>query len=429
MAAARARNGARRFVVISETDRRDVRLDKQLRALEALGHDVRLVAPQGPQWEFGIVPNSAEGRPREVYGMWLDEAEPPAPTTRGLLRRVLPQPVRRLLASPIDLSRSRQRRRARTRKFVGARRLAEVLSADVIVLHRVGLAVDVLGRGPFDVPVIVDFHELPSALGGRRFQSSNERSPRYRRRRREARRILRALRRADLITAEELVARHLADEFGLPTAEMPNVMFPETVHPSDAAGATVAPLHERLKLLAEDRLTVFLGFYRPSRGIELLVEAFEQLPDHHHLALVVGWTGRDLREVVASSPAAARIHLTDLILQEEIVETLRGADVGVFLPVAPATHHEELCGPTKLFELHAAGVPLLIAGDEGLREFSDRSGGAVVLERPLGPSSIARAIEDVVEGRLSPPPRCPTPDLVETMHDALRMLDSLQTSR
>lgn len=429
MAAAHARTDARRFVVISETDRRDVRLDKQLRALEALGHDVRLVAPQGPHGEFGVVHDAPEGRPREVHGMCLDEGEATSPVAPGLMRRVLPQSIRRLLARPIDLVRSQQRRRARTQKFVGTRRLAEALCPDVIVLHRVDLAVDVLSRGPFSVPVIVDFHELPSALGGRRFQSSIEQTPGHRHRRREAQRILRALRRADLITAEELVARHLANEFGLLTAEMPNVMFPDTAHRSEAVGATVVPLRERLGLLAEDRLTVFLGFYRPSRGIELLVEAFEQLPDHHHLALVVGWTGRDLRRVVVSSRAAARIHLTDLVLQEEIVEALRGADAGVFLPVAPATPHAELCGPTKLFELHAAEVPLLIAGDEGLREFSDRYGGAVVVERPIGPSSIARAIEDVVEGRLSPPPRLPTPGLVATMQDAVQMLDSPQTSR
>jgi glycosyltransferase involved in cell wall biosynthesis len=419
-----------RIVVISETDTRDVRLAKQLHALATLGHEVHLFSPEDRTGAFVRTFGVFATLPGVVHGMTIpaDEEhaeEAPAPGVPWRPRHLIPVPIRRILGSGV----SRMRRRVRTirhdRALRRTARAAGMLRPDLVMLHRTRPAVAILGRRStrraLRAPVVVDLHELPRYLHGARFAPSTRALVQ-----RQQRRLVAALRRARVVTSEELIVRHLSAEFGLTVAELPSVMRSQgeddavSRPPARDDGRPQGPsLRQRLGLGPEQRLIVYLGFHRPSRGIERLIASVAHLPDHYHLALVVGWTGRHLRRLALESVAADRIHLSDLFPQDELAAALRGSDLGVFVPDAPQTPHEHLCMPTKLYELHAAGVPVLVADDLGLREFAERYGGAVLLERPVSPEVVARAVEDVIEGRLKPSPRRDTPDLTDVMQQVL----------
>lgn len=414
---ATALRGQLRIAVISGTDTRDVRLAKQCHELQRLGHEVVLLVIDGRTGEhdrlegFGALPS-------EVFGMTLPpEGDGPSEDASRRSPSMVAR-VRSRVSTRLAGWKQRFRMRRGLRRVV--RRVVD-MNADLVKIHRAGLAVEILKRHTFACPVIVDFHELPKSLHGRRFPPAPGTDDDDARRR--SAEIVDALRGAALVTAEELIAVHLRDEFGLATIPVPNTVASsmraeQRPDPSSAVG--VGPsLRMRLGLTDEQQLIVFLGFYLPNRGVERLIEAMALLPDDHHLALVVGWTGRPLRAHVRSAAAAARIHLVDLVAPDELVAFLRGADLGVYLPDDPSKPHAFLCTPTKLFEFHMAGVPMLVADDPGLLEFVDRYGGAAVLERPFRAEDIAAAISEVLEGRRPCTPRSDIPDMAVVMRQVL----------
>jgi glycosyltransferase involved in cell wall biosynthesis len=290
------------------------------------------------------------------------------------------------------------------------------------MLHRQTVAQAVLQEDWGRTPVVVDLHELPRALHGGRAGLAPGVDPRHFRK--ERRRILQALRLADLVTSEEGIDQHLADVFKLQVRAIPNVMSRTEVPAglTTSVGIDQPPIRELLELGEHQPLIVYLGFYFPSRGVETLIEAFEQLPSDHHLALVVGWTGRPLVPRVRASGAADRIHLLDLVRQDQLIPFLRGSDLGVYLPDPPVKPHAVLCMPTKLYEFHAAEVPVLVADDPGLREFAARYGGTIVLQRPFTLETVARSISEIVASDDAVQQRSPTPDLVAVMRSVLESL-------
>ena len=404
-------------VVVSETDRRDVRLEKQLRTLVMLGHEVHLIAPSGAAGRFTVSHVEADGGPDEVYGMRIPARDSPAVASGSRIDRLMPAGIRRVAASLLNTANGARRRRDRRRRLHRVVELLPALDPDLLMLHRDYVAAELLGRGLVDAPAVVDLHEIPRILHGKRFAPPSEMT---RRRQRERRRLLVGLGRARVVTSEELIARHLAMEFGLRTVELPSVVLEREGSPRAGSKiGDVASLRNRLGLTDEQRLVVYLGFYRPMRGVERLIEAVHHLPAHYNLALVVGWTGRGLRTALDDHPEGRRIHLLDLVGQDDLVPYLRGSDLGVYVPDDPSTPHEHLCMPTKLYEFHAAEVPVLVADDPGLREFTARYGGGVTLRRPVSPQVVAKAIEDVVEGHLVPAPRRPTPDIEFVMREVI----------
>lgn len=420
----RLRSGRLRIVVVSATDVRDQRLFKQVHVLESLGHDVLLVAPDTRTRRFAVSSGFARF-PDEVFGMRRPAGAPPATARSHPSPERGPQPRRsrlrslvgRLLAPMLRWRADRRRRRW----FRTALPLVEQAAPDLVMLHRLGLAQHLLGRLRHVAPTVVDLHELPKELHAG--DATIARDVRTRRLRTRRRRAIRALARADLVTGEELIVAHVRQHFSAVVHELPESMVPST----EGHGDTDRPqetrsVRARLGLGPSSRIIVYLGFAQAGRGLESLVRTIEPLPSDHHLALIIGSTGAGLQETVGRSAAAGRIHLLDFVPQDQLVDLLRGCDLGVYLPDPPDRPHAHLCMPTKLFEFHAAEVPMLVAGDRGLREFATRYGGAVVLDRPVTPESTADAIEGLLDEPQTVPPRRPTPRLDEVMTSILRSL-------
>jgi glycosyltransferase involved in cell wall biosynthesis len=136
---------------------------------------------------------------------------------------------------------------------------------------------------------------------------------------------------------------------------------------------------------------LFFGVIRPYKGLEHLVQAFEQIPEHEigrYWLTVAGetWEGWTLpTELIEKSPRRDRITFVNRYLtDEELDGYLRGADV-VVLPYLRSS----LSGP-----LHVAmgyGVPIVMSDVGGNAEAAAGYGG-IVLTPPADPAALAAAL-------------------------------------
>lgn len=125
--------------------------------------------------------------------------------------------------------------------------------------------------------------------------------------------------------------------------------------------------------------------YRPRKGIEVLVDAFAELPENAHLVLIGG--GMDaprLKRRIEASPAAARIHV--LGYRKDAPALTAACDVFVL----PSTKREGLA--RSLIEAMAYGVAPVVTDCGGSPELvQDRVCGFVV---PVNDAqALARAIQ------------------------------------
>jgi len=126
--------------------------------------------------------------------------------------------------------------------------------------------------------------------------------------------------------------------------------------------------------------------YRPRKGIEVLVEAVEQLPDDVHLLLIGRMDAARLTRRIEQSPARTRIHRTGF--REDAPALAAACDVFCL----PSTRREGLS--RAIIEAMAYGVPPVVTDSGGSPELVvDGASGIVV------PANDSRAIADAI-GRL-----------------------------
>lgn len=124
--------------------------------------------------------------------------------------------------------------------------------------------------------------------------------------------------------------------------------------------------------------------YRPRKGIEVLVEAMERLPDDVHLLLIGRMAADRLTRRIERSPAKARIHRTGF---REDAPALSAACDAFCLP---STRREGLS--RAIIEAMAYGVPPIVTDSGGSPELVvDGVSGIVV------PVNDSRAIADAAE--------------------------------
>jgi glycosyltransferase involved in cell wall biosynthesis len=123
--------------------------------------------------------------------------------------------------------------------------------------------------------------------------------------------------------------------------------------------------------------------YRPRKGIEVLVEAVEQLPDDVHLLLIGRMDAERLTRRIERSPAMTRIHRTGF--REDAPALAAACDVFCL----PSTRREGLS--RAIIEAMAYGVPPVVTDSGGSPELVvDGVSGIVV------PVNDSRAIADAI---------------------------------
>jgi glycosyltransferase involved in cell wall biosynthesis len=133
---------------------------------------------------------------------------------------------------------------------------------------------------------------------------------------------------------------------------------------------------------------LFFGTIRPYKGLEDLVEAFEQLPDGYHLT-VVGetWEGWTLpASMIAESPVADRITLVNRYVADAEVDRFFAAADVVVLPY----RRSSASGPLHIAMSH--GLPVVVTSVGGLVEAAEEYSGTVFV-REASPGALVAGIE------------------------------------
>jgi glycosyltransferase involved in cell wall biosynthesis len=151
------------------------------------------------------------------------------------------------------------------------------------------------------------------------------------------------------------VSNGLADLMTQTFGRRPDVI--RNCHDERHDRANVPPLRKTLGLGERDRLAIVVGNYKAGLAIHVAAAALQHLPETVHLAFL----GRGYESVAATLPAGLlgrRLHLGYAVAPDEIVPTIRGADLGLIL-YEPCSENYRHALPNGFFQLVAAGLPIV----------------------------------------------------------------------
>jgi glycosyltransferase involved in cell wall biosynthesis len=168
---------------------------------------------------------------------------------------------------------------------------------------------------------------------------------------------------ADALQEKYQLASHPAVVLNIPTVDPPG-------------RESVRPLREVCGLGPEVPLLSYSGGMTRARGVHTAIEAMAILTDAH-LGLVCvphndTWFVRKLRQQVAEMGLGDRVHFVNPVGPGQVVDYLRGVDVGLIPGLSFPSHEMSL--PNKLFEYLHASVPIVCSELDSLGAFMRETG-------------------------------------------------------
>jgi glycosyltransferase involved in cell wall biosynthesis len=121
-------------------------------------------------------------------------------------------------------------------------------------------------------------------------------------------------------------------------------------------------LRRILDIGSEKRIVLYEGYLKEGRRLEALVDAARLFPDDA-IMVFLGWKFPWWKEVIEPTIAedlelAARIKVVEWIPQEDLIESMSDADVGVII-YDEAFLNNRFCAPGKLSDYVIAGLPIV----------------------------------------------------------------------
>ncbi|MFT7388548.1 MAG: glycosyltransferase involved in cell wall biosynthesis [Candidatus Endobugula sp.] len=114
--------------------------------------------------------------------------------------------------------------------------------------------------------------------------------------------------------------------------------------------------HEKYKIPSDKLIFLYVGIFGDGRGIDLIVDVFENSNLKSHLVFLgYGKLSDDLKKL---STKYMNIHVHDAVAHDQVVEIAKSADVGLCL-IQNVSLSDYYCLPNKLFEYCFAGIPVL----------------------------------------------------------------------
>jgi glycosyltransferase involved in cell wall biosynthesis len=140
----------------------------------------------------------------------------------------------------------------------------------------------------------------------------------------------------------------------------------------DAPQITGQPSHLLQKvcsLTGQDQLFLYHGIIGKGRGVEILVEAFRQLPAHQHLILLGYGPLTDLAQDYARR--YRNIHFVPAVPPEQLLSYSASAHVGLAV-IENICQSYYYCLPNKLFEYLQCGLPVIVSDFPEMANVIDR---------------------------------------------------------
>lgn len=116
-------------------------------------------------------------------------------------------------------------------------------------------------------------------------------------------------------------------------------------------------LRRAVGLPSDAQLFLYQGLLAPGRGVNLLIDAFSEMPDRHLVFMGYGEWEDVVREVAARH---ANIHFMPAVPPSDVKDYTVDADVGISL-IENVCLSYYLCLPNKLFEYASCGVPAIVS--------------------------------------------------------------------
>jgi glycosyltransferase involved in cell wall biosynthesis len=112
-------------------------------------------------------------------------------------------------------------------------------------------------------------------------------------------------------------------------------------------------------LVNGEKIMVYSGAVAPQRGLHTAVAALPQLPGVH-LVVIANPENATVKDLLAKNPTLAdRIHIQPYVPNNELVDYLKGADLGL-IPILHRLNHE-ISLITKFGEYMQAKLPILVS--------------------------------------------------------------------
>ncbi len=199
-------------------------------------------------------------------------------------------------------------------------------------------------------------------------------------------------RRADrVLTVNRPYAEVMAARFGVPLPAIVMNCSYRYLPPDPPARR----FHERLGLDPASRVVLYQGGFSRERGIEQLLEAIGLVPSAVLVLLGYGPLQAELEARAADPASGGRVRVLPAVPPSELLDWVAAADV-VAMPIQPTTLNHRLTTPNKLFEALAAGVPVVASDLPGMAGIV-RDTGCGLLVDPTDPAALAAALRAILD--------------------------------
>jgi glycosyltransferase involved in cell wall biosynthesis len=197
-------------------------------------------------------------------------------------------------------------------------------------------------------------------------------------------------RRADaVITVCESIAEILERGYGIPHVDVVR-NCPLLVPPLDRHDL----FRREQGIPPQQKIALYHGNLSPGRGLEVLVQSAQFMPETHVVLLGSGPLFDELPKIAEHYGVSETVHVLPAVRQTVLHRYVASADVAV-VPIQGAIPNYYYSLPNKLFEALMAGLPIAASHlPEIRRVVEDERVGAIF--DPDDPQDVARGITDVL---------------------------------
>jgi glycosyltransferase involved in cell wall biosynthesis len=154
-------------------------------------------------------------------------------------------------------------------------------------------------------------------------------------------------------------------------------------------------LRDELGIAPHQAIYLYQGALCAGRGIELLLESFENSDGGSAVLVCMGY-GELAEDIIRASARCPRIFYFPAVPPSRVLEYTVSADVGFVLTGIddPQCLNNQFCLPNKLFEYGMAGVPMICSPMREMTTLMTEYGIGVVIDAAT-PAAVGRAVRGI----------------------------------
>ncbi|MEB6205185.1 glycosyltransferase [Mammaliicoccus sciuri] len=154
-------------------------------------------------------------------------------------------------------------------------------------------------------------------------------------------------------------------------------------------------LHKKISINEDEKILLYQGGLQQGRGLELLIEAMDEIEEGHLLFIGGGKLTQTLKEQAEASKQADRIHFLDKVPFQELPSYTREAYLG-FQVLQNICFNHYSASSNKLFEYMMAHVPVISCDFPEIKKVVEEMNIGLVVDSHKA-SEIANAVNQLVK--------------------------------